>query len=145
MNNSEIVSLVRHIAETAKRNGNDLLTIEAMGPGTLITCEKRMGVKLEPWTEELSIRFSDLEFVALDALRQDSHWDVRFTSSGIRAFGKQHTRLDEICNAPYKPRRMPMLGLPRVFQKQGVHREPAEQLKAQPEPPRDGHRWDDPD
>lgn len=79
---------IQGIAETAQASGYDLITIEPMGPTTLVTCERRMSNK-EPWVEEIDMPFSKLETEAYAELCRVSGWDVRITSKGIRAFGQQ--------------------------------------------------------
>ncbi len=130
---------IREIANLAKRCGYDLITIEAMGPQTLVTCEKRMSGAKEPWVEELDANFNDLEFQILAELSQDAYWDARPTSKGIRVFGKQSTGLDAICNAPNRPKAAPMLGLPKEFAPQGVHRDGFNVEPEKPKPPK--HRY----
>lgn len=110
----------REIANLAQKSGYDLITVEAMGAQTLVTCERRMGSK-EPWVVELDANFDNLETTALAELTQ-AGLDARFTSKGIRAFGKQSTRLDAVCTATRTPRHV-LDNMPRTFQPQGIHRE----------------------
>ncbi len=120
------------IAVLAQKSGYDLITVEAMGPQTIVTCERRMSAKKEPWVEELDVNFSDIERTALEELTQ-AGLDARFTSKGIRAYGQQSTRLDDICDAPHTPRHMPHLGITSTFEPSGIHRK---DFNVEPEKPK---------
>lgn len=90
----------REIAETAQKSGYDMITVEAMGGKTLVTCTRRLG-RHEPWEEEIDESFEAVEDRALVELSAVAGWDVRRTSVRIRAFGMQdNSRIDEMARNP---------------------------------------------
>ncbi len=95
----------QELAVIAQRSGYDLITVEAIGGTTLVTCERRMGNK-EPWTVEVDEPYHSIESQAMAEIDRVDGWDVRLTTVGIRAFGRQdNSRIDALVNTPYAQRR----------------------------------------
>ncbi|MDD5726686.1 MAG: hypothetical protein PHC53_04790 [Patescibacteria group bacterium] len=127
----QVFSFFKCAAEMALAHGCDEIVVEPMGNVTYVTSLRRISSGADPEPEVLDMAFGDIEMLVIEALSL-FFVEARPYSKCIRAFGKQHTRLDEICDAPHQPRRAPMLGLPKEFQPQGVHREGFNAPKEQP-------------
>lgn len=138
MNNlqDQVFSFFNCTAKLALAHGCDEIVVEPMGNVTHVTCLQRMS-SADPEPETLEMAFSDIEDLVLEALRPFFYEVIR-TSKCIRAFGKQWTSLDEICTAPHRPKATPMLGLPREFQPQGMHRD---DFNMKPEPKKRYRGW----
>lgn len=139
MNNlrDQVFSYFKCVSEMALAHGCDEIVVEPMGNVTHVTSLRRVSSGQDPEPETLDMTFNDIEMLVIEALSL-FFVEVRPYSKCIRAFGKQHTRLDEICNAPHRPKGAPMFGLPREFQPQGVHRD-GFNGKQEPEPKRVRH------
>lgn len=113
----------REIAKLAQKSGYDMITVESMGPRTVVTCERRMSVIKETWVEEMDVNFNDIERTALEELTR-AGLDARPSSVGIRAFGQQDDNvIDQGIRKAHAPRHAPDTGVANEFQPQGVHRE----------------------
>jgi hypothetical protein len=119
------------IIRLAKKEGCDLITVEPDGDITKVTCERRMhAVKT---VEVIEASFYDHERALLEELNQ-AGLDARFTSNGIRAFGKQdNSAIDAII---YGKSRLYDSSIAREFQPQGIHRDDFNQPKEEPKPKR---------
>lgn len=131
----QVFSFFKCVSEMALAHGCDEIVVEPMGNVTHVTSLRRMSSGQDPEPETLDMVFGEIKTLTIEALSMFFN-EVRDYSKSIRAFGKQSTGLDAICDAPHRPKAAHMMGLPKEFAPQGVHRDGFNVEPEKSKPPR---------